>query len=477
MVAGRYELQEELARGGMGAVWIATDTKLDRKVAVKILLTTDSPDAIERFEREAKTAAQLRSDHVAQVHDYGVEEGVPFIVMELLDGESLGDRLKREGSLEVGECALLLWQITRGLRAAHEAGLVHRDLKPGNIFLAKRDNGVLVKLLDFGVVKAADSKHQKENTASGVVLGTPQYMSPEQARGIRQVDHRADLWSLGVILMRALTGTNPFSSDSVGDAVIKICIDPIPRASDLVQVPEVLDHFFLKALARDPDQRYQSADDLAAAFFEAAGLDDLDGSVDVALSRLNLAAASQGTAAASLGIKLPPSAAQRDGSTGSVRTGALVRTPASATVGGTQVTSLVRPRKRPNRRMLFAAGAAALALGGLGAFFLARPSGGKPAGVQIGPAAGDSAASSLTAGPAPCAAAPAASAAPAPAARSATETQAGPAASGSSAASASDTGHPAATGTAGAGTGGPAPGVWVPSDGKQKPGKEKPKWY
>ena len=277
VIAGRYELTEELAKGGMGTVWVAHDDKLGRKVALKIMRPESLeafPDARKRFEREAKAAAALRTAHVVAVHDYGVEDGTPFIAMELLEGESLKDRLSRRETLTVGELAHLLRQVAKGLKAAHKAGLVHRDLKPSNIFLAKRDDDEVVKLLDFGVVKTA-MKRGKEETASGVLLGTPQYMSPEQARGLREVDSRADLWSLAVILYTALTGENPFDSeaDAVGDIVIRVCIEPITSPSVInPDLPAPLDDFFDTALERDPDDRFQSAEELTEAFMLSTDL-------------------------------------------------------------------------------------------------------------------------------------------------------------------------------------------------------------
>ena len=277
VVAGRYELVEPIARGGMGTVWAALDQKLGRQVALKVMRkrSLDAfPDARERFEREARAAAALRSSHVVQVHDYGVDDGIPFIAMELLDGESLADRLEREGAMGVREAGHLIAQVAKGLKAAHNAGLIHRDLKPSNVFMTLRDDSEVVKLLDFGVVKSALAR-ESEETASGVLLGTPQYMSPEQARGLRQVDHRADLWSLAVILYTILVGENPFDSEAtaVGDIVIRVCIDPIPPPSEMnSDLPASIDRFFVRALERDPDARFQTADELMMAFMMAADL-------------------------------------------------------------------------------------------------------------------------------------------------------------------------------------------------------------
>ena len=269
LIAERYRVERHIERGGMGSVWLARDDKLGRAVALKVmnLKLVNMPIAVSRFEREARAVAQLRSDHVVEVYDFGLHDGVPFIVMELLEGENLAQRMKRAGRLSIDECRQLMRQMCRGLTVAHRAGLVHRDLKPNNIFLARRDGGVIVKLLDFGVVKSVDNAGASEATATGILLGTPQYMSPEQASARGQIDHRSDLWSLGVLMFRALTGTNPFKGGSVGDVVLRICTDPVPQLADFA--PELagpLHGFFERAFQRDRERRFQSAGEMAQAF-------------------------------------------------------------------------------------------------------------------------------------------------------------------------------------------------------------------
>ncbi len=277
VIAGRYELLEQIAVGGMGTVWAADDKKLGRQVALKVMRRRSLEafdDAHQRFEREAKAAAALHSAHVVAVHDYGVDDGLPFIAMELLEGESLKARLQREAALSVEDTSALLRQVVKGLKAAHRAGLVHRDLKPSNIFLAQSDDAEVVKLLDFGVVKESEApRRERDETASGVLLGTPQYMSPEQARGHREIDHRADLWSLAVIIYEMITGENPFDSeaDAVGDIVIRVCVEPITPPTVLEpNLPETLDAFFERALDRKRDKRFQSATELYEGFLVAS---------------------------------------------------------------------------------------------------------------------------------------------------------------------------------------------------------------
>ena len=269
VIAGRYTLVRQLARGGMGSVWIARHRDLEIDVTVKFMspsLVVEA-EARMRFEREAKVAARLRSQHVVQVHDYGVESETPYIIMELLKGESLSTRIEREGRLDPPTMARLLVQICKALRTAHEAALVHRDLKPGNIFLAQKDEEEVVKVLDFGIAKSGGMGDAQASTESGVLLGSVHYMSPEQIRSSRTVDHRSDLWSVGVIVYRALTGRLPFPGQNLGDVLVRVCTDEAPLASlTSPGLPPRLDGFFARALARDPDQRFQSATELSDAF-------------------------------------------------------------------------------------------------------------------------------------------------------------------------------------------------------------------
>jgi serine/threonine protein kinase len=281
MVAGKYRLERSLAKGGMGSVWIARHVHLNMLVAIKFMDTgaMASEEARTRFDREAKAAAQIQSPHVAQVHDYGVEDDVPYIAMELLHGEDLGRRLRRERRLPLEEVAKILSQAAKALRKAHDAGLIHRDLKPANIFLARTDDDEeIVKVLDFGVVKVAAMGIVTDATRTGIVVGSVNYMSPEQARGLKDLDHRSDLWSLGVLAFRAIVGQHPFPGDQVGDVIVRICSEPIPVPSELAPDlgPEI-DAFFRRALARDITERFQSARDFATSLSMLAGVTSLAG--------------------------------------------------------------------------------------------------------------------------------------------------------------------------------------------------------
>jgi serine/threonine-protein kinase len=278
LVAGKYELVRELARGGMGSVWVAHHRQLDAEVAIKFMDTelAESAEARARFEREARAAAALRSPHVVQMLDYGVDEGVPFIVMELLVGEDLRMRLKRQRRLRLDEAAPILTQACKALRIAADASIVHRDLKPANVFITRVGDDEVVKILDFGVAKST-SRPAGEGTTTGMLLGTPHYMSPEQARGGKQLDHRSDLWSLTVILYQMITGRKPFDGDEIGDVIVKICTEhpPSVRTYDPT-LPPALDGFFERALSVDPNDRFQSARALAeelTAIARSAGVD------------------------------------------------------------------------------------------------------------------------------------------------------------------------------------------------------------
>jgi serine/threonine protein kinase len=281
VIAGRYRIERCLSRGGMGSVWVATHLELGMAVALKLMAPeiAATSEGRQRFAREAKASAAIQSPHVVKVHDYGVDGERAFLVMELLEGEDLGARLRRDGRLSLSTVAGMAVQIAKGLRRAHDAGIVHRDLKPKNLFLTRCDEDEIVQILDFGIAKLLRSPDDgdSEVTSTGVVLGSMHYMSPEQARGYKGIDHRSDLWSFGVILYRAVTGDLPFPGSETGDVLVKLCTDPIPPASGFLPEvgPEIsrgLDQFFARALERDPAERFQTAREMAAAFGALPGV-------------------------------------------------------------------------------------------------------------------------------------------------------------------------------------------------------------
>jgi serine/threonine protein kinase len=262
ILAGKYRLIGLIGRGGMGSVWKAEHLGWEAPVAIKLMNVTHNPQALARFQREARLAAGLRSPHVVQVLDDGVDElsGAPFIVMELLEGESLAERLGRVKRMRPEVVAQVITQIARALGRAHEVGLIHRDLKPDNILLVRNDDEEVVKVLDFGIAKFTTTEDRiEDSTLAGHVMGTPAYMSPEQLTSQREIDHRSDLWSLAVIACECMTGVRPFEGDNLVSLAFKICANNPPRPSTLGPVPEGFDDWFLRAIAQDPRDRFASA--------------------------------------------------------------------------------------------------------------------------------------------------------------------------------------------------------------------------
>ena len=260
---GRYRVLKKLGQGGMGAVYLGYDGALERKVALKVMLPRHAAgaDARERFLREARSAAKIKSDHVVTIHDVGEERGVPFIAMEYLLGHPLDQYLKSKGELPLAQVLRVVRETAIGLAAAHGLGLVHRDVKPANLWL-EAPNG-RVKLLDFGLARATDDDVHLTN--SGAVMGTPAYMSPEQGRGLK-VDHRSDLFSLGVMLYRLCTGKMPFTGATTMAVLTSLGMDtPTPPRQLNPQLPEALEAIVTKLLAKNPAGRFQTATEVADA--------------------------------------------------------------------------------------------------------------------------------------------------------------------------------------------------------------------
>jgi eukaryotic-like serine/threonine-protein kinase len=267
LFGGKYLLSKKLGQGGMGSVWKAEHVQLRSPVAIKLIEQSiaTNPEALSRFLREAQSAAALRSPHVVQILDHGADHGVPYIAMELLEGESLASRLERLRALSPAATSAILSQVARAMSKAHEAGIVHRDLKPDNIFLVKNDDEEVAKVLDFGIAKAAGQQlGPTSSTRTGALLGTPYYMSPEQAEGNRLVDFRTDIWALGVIAFECMLGRRPFESEAFGSLLLAICTRPLPIPSAFGPVPAGFDAWFGRACARDPEARFPSAREAAA---------------------------------------------------------------------------------------------------------------------------------------------------------------------------------------------------------------------
>ncbi|MGH7297107.1 MAG: serine/threonine-protein kinase, partial [Polyangiaceae bacterium] len=281
LVAGKYEVVRLIGRGGMGAVWEGRHASLGTRVAIKFIDQeyAESKEARSRFDTEARAAAALQSKHAIQIFDHGVtEDGRPYMVMEMLTGEPLDERLDRLRRIRLEDTARILAQVCRALQRAHDAGIIHRDLKPENIFLVRSpdDDDEIAQVLDFGIAKIKAPPGEQglsSSTKTGAVLGTPYYMAPEQARGLRSIDYRADLWSIGVIAYKCVTGILPFEGESVGDLLVKICTAPAPIPSlTLPGLPPAFDAWFSRTMEREPARRFVSATELADGLLTAAGL-------------------------------------------------------------------------------------------------------------------------------------------------------------------------------------------------------------
>lgn len=263
IVDGKYRLTRLIGRGGMGSVWEGIHTTLGTRFALKYIdvAFAGRKDVQARFANEALAAARLKSKHIVEVYDHGIDEhGCPYIVMEFLSGEPLDARLARDGVMTLTEAAEVVVQVSKALSRAHAASIVHRDLKPENLFLVwdDEDQKTVVKVVDFGIAKFSDGTGLDSATRTGAVLGTPHFMSPEQARGLKSVDHAADIWSLAVITYRAVTGRAPFDGEAVGDLLVKICtVEPVPP-SEFVEVPAGFDVWIARSLAKEPKDRFPS---------------------------------------------------------------------------------------------------------------------------------------------------------------------------------------------------------------------------
>jgi serine/threonine-protein kinase len=270
-ITKNVKLTRLLARGGAGTVWVGQHQLLKMPVAVKLISKEISGfEARARFQREALTAARLKSPHVVRIFDHGTTPaGAPFIVMELCQGEDLGCRLKRSGHLRRSETKTIVKQLCAALTEAHGQGLVHRDIKPGNVFLEYGDDGQpFVRLLDFGLAKqlGADAMLQ---TATGMVIGTPSYMSPEQAFDASRADHRADLWAVAAVAYHCVTGQRPFRADSHGALFVALARGKFePPSSVRPELGTHLDAFFARAFHPDWRKRHQSARELRDAFLQ-----------------------------------------------------------------------------------------------------------------------------------------------------------------------------------------------------------------
>lgn len=274
VIAEKYRVEEPLGEGGMAVVFAAHHVLLDKPIALKILSPDlpRLPQLRERFLTEARAAARVDSPHVARVMDVGtLESGLPYMVLERLEGCDLEELLDVERKLPIGDAVDYVLQALQGLAHAHTLGVVHRDLKPANLFLAHQSDGsAIIKILDFGIAKLDASSTEEERpsraTQQGQAVGTPMYMSPEHVRNEKFVDHRTDIWAMGVVLYELLTGQTPFEADGIGETFGAV-LNRLPTSARAArpEIPDPLDDAILKCLQQDPDDRFQDVAQFAKA--------------------------------------------------------------------------------------------------------------------------------------------------------------------------------------------------------------------
>lgn len=293
VIAGKYELVRLLGKGAMGEVWLATHNSLGGEFAIKLVEPTDDIEAetaAGRFQLEAQIAAKLsrKTRHIVSVSDHGEESGLAYLVMELLEGESLEQRTKKKSQLAMPEVAAIVSQVARALSLAHEEDIFHRDLKPANVWLGRDEDGrLLVKLLDFGIARTKKPFRTRSPfaTSKDMVLGTPSYMSPEQARGLDTLDYRCDLWALAVVAYEALTGRIPFEGETVEDIFLSICtFRVVPALTRRQDLPPAIEGFFARAFAPKLDDRFKSAAELTEAFEAFVSPEDLEAALGLPLT-------------------------------------------------------------------------------------------------------------------------------------------------------------------------------------------------
>ncbi len=271
---GRYAITEHLGGGAMGSVWKGVHVVLKKPVVLKLLREEfgSSPEFRARFVREGEAAARIRHPNVVEIFDVGEERGVAWLAMELLEGEDLANKLEREGALPVSEAVDLLLPVLAAVSAAHEEGVVHRDLKPENIFLSRtRDGAIVPKVLDFGIARVVDDTTGRVRTQTNMLLGTPQYMAPEQARGDRNLDDKTDQYALGAILYECVTGTFAIAEGPIYDMLDRVVNGtfPPPR-THRPELPEALDAVVLRAMSHAPARRFRSLRSFGASLIPFA---------------------------------------------------------------------------------------------------------------------------------------------------------------------------------------------------------------
>ncbi len=368
IVAEKYEILRVLGRGGLGVVYAAKHLLLGEDVAIKFLRADHAREArvVARFTREARSAAKIRSEHVARVLDVATTDGVPYIVMEHLGGSDLMAYLRQQGKLPVEEAALFVLQACEALAEAHSLGIVHRDLKSANIFLTHRaDGSPCIKVLDFGISKILGEEDAGITTESSSLMGSPAYMSPEQVRAAGEVDQQTDVWSLGVVLRELTTGKRPFVGEGPHQLCMAVLHDTPPAPSSVVPgLPAQLDDIVRRCLQKKRADRYLTVGDLAS---DLVALAPPEGRVS--FERVNRIV---------LGVPPPPASDPRAAAAAAAASGST-----TLTVGGVDASAIARPSARSHgsgwgRRVAVVAVAALGVAGGLAAFRFTSPRAGAP---------------------------------------------------------------------------------------------------
>jgi serine/threonine-protein kinase len=382
LLEGKYRIESVIGEGAWGEVLEATNIRIKRRVAIKVLKAqyASNPAMVGRFEREALASTHIESPHVVQIFDAGVlADGRPYMVMEFLVGEDLGKRIDNapDNRLPLIEAVGFCIQAARGLGAAHTASIFHRDMKPSNIVIAKTKTGrELAKIVDFGISKLLNDQDATSNTQTGTIMGSPVYMSPEQARGSKNSDHRSDIYSLGVVLYECVTGRTPFVADSFNELLFKIALEDAPTPKTLrPDIDDELNEIIVKATARAPESRYQTAGEFEAAmlsFLQKSG-DHADWATDTGGRGVDLSASPTrakslpdiAVASPVVGDKTPSQAPPKSASAPPPAT-----KPSQQTVGKETSTSLSKtqdpfeppPTSAANNKRVMYVGAAAAAI-------------------------------------------------------------------------------------------------------------------
>jgi serine/threonine protein kinase len=365
---GNYKVTAKLGEGGMGIVYLAEHPLIGKKVALKAIHPelSRNTDVVSRFMTEAKAVNQIGHEHIVDIVDFGnTQEGDFYFLMEFLQGEPLADRLKREGQVEASRALAIVAQIADALAASHAHGIIHRDLKPENVFLISRAASKdFVKVLDFGLAKLTQSDEMiTHKTRTGLIMGTPYYMAPEQCEGKTEVDYRADIYSLGVLLFEMLTGKVPFGGEGYGEIIVKHITMPPPSVRGIVpELPPELDLILYRALAKDREQRFQSMAELRDALLDPVGYAQAAPTIGIPDDQSDVIRAATPMARSEMNLR-PPSTAMGSGADRRQPSGG--GTPSTFRHGIGEILHDLTPKMRGGRLLLFVAVASVAVIAGV----------------------------------------------------------------------------------------------------------------